>query len=106
MRVVVVLFLMILGANFAEAQSRNPLYGEPSDYLGTWHNVEVRKNQVIRIVIRPDYRDRVCVTIYGLHNGEPTKFGEYTGKFYLAKYQKEREQDNSAIHVKIDREFV
>jgi hypothetical protein len=106
MRVVVVLFLLILGTGVAEAQPRNPLYGEPSDFLGIWQNVEGRRTQVLRIVIKPDYGARVRVAIFGLRNGVPAVFGEYSGKFYVAKYPKDREEDNSAIHVKVDRDFV
>jgi hypothetical protein len=106
MRVVVVFVLFLFSVAVAHAQSRNPLYGEPSDYLGTWNNVEIRRNMVVKIVIRPEYGPRVRVTVYGLRDGEPCIFGEYRGHFYVAKYPKEREQDNSAVLVRVDREFV
>jgi hypothetical protein len=97
---------MLLSAAAVQAQPRNPLYGEPSDFLGTWNNVEVQRNMVVRIVIRQEFGHRVRVTVFGLRNGEPCVFGEYRGKFYFASYPKEREQDNSAILVRIEREFV
>jgi hypothetical protein len=106
MRVVVVLVFLLLGAAAGQAQPINPLYGEPSDFLGTWNNVEIQRNVVVRIVIRPDYGPRVRVTVYGLQNGEPCVFGEYRGRFFVAKYPKEREQDNSAVLVRVEREFV
>ncbi len=106
MRVIAVfLFLLVSGAA-VQAQPRNPLYGEPTDFYGTWNNVEVQRNIVVRIEIRPDYGRRVRVTIFGLRNGEPCVFGEYRGNFYIAKYPKDREQDNSAILVRIERDFV
>jgi hypothetical protein len=106
MRVLVVLFLFLLSAAAAQAQPRTPLYGEPSDFFGTWHNVEVDKNQVIRIEIKPYRPGFVRVVVYGLRNGEPCQLGQYRGRLYLAKYQRPREEDNSAVHVKVDREFV
>ncbi len=106
MRVIAVFVFLLLSAAAVQAQARNPLYGEPSDFLGTWNNVELQRNMVVRIEIRPEYGRRVRVTVFGLHNGEPCVFGEYRGSFYVAAYPKEREQDNSAIMVKIEREFV
>ncbi|MGA7323254.1 MAG: hypothetical protein WBX25_01930 [Rhodomicrobium sp.] len=106
MRVAVAFVFLLISAAAASAQPRNPLYGEPSDFLGTWNNVELQRNMVVRIEIRPDYNHRVRVTVYGLRNGEPCVFGDYRGKFYVAKFPKEREQDNSAIMVKVEREFV
>jgi hypothetical protein len=106
MRVAVVFVFLLLSAAAAEAQPRNPLYGEPSDFLGTWNNVELQRNMVVRIEIRQEYGRRVRVTIYGLRDGEPCVFGEYRGKFFVAKYPKEREQDNSAILIRIERDFV
>lgn len=106
MRVAVVFVLFLLSAAVADAQPRNPYYGEPSDYLGTWNNVEIRRTMVVKIVIRPEYGPRVRVTVYGLRDGEPCIFGEYRGRFYISKYPKEREQDNSAVLVHVDRDFV
>jgi hypothetical protein len=106
MRVVVVFMLLLLGAAAAQAQPRNPYYGEPSDFFGTWNNVEIQRNMVVRIEIKPDYGPRVRVIVYGIHDGEPCVFGEYRGQFYLARYPREREEDNSAVLVRVDREFV
>ncbi len=106
MRVVIVFVFLLLSAAAVQARPRNPLYGEPGDFLGTWNNVELQRNMVVRIEIRPVYGQRVRVTVYGLYNGEPCVFGDYKGKFYVAKYPKPREQDNSAILVKVNREFV
>lgn len=106
MRVIAVFVFLLLSGAVVEAQPRNPLYGEPPDFFGTWNNVEVQRNFVVRIEIRPDYGRRVRVTVFGLRNGEPCVFGEYRGYFYTTKYPKDREQDNSAIIVKIDRDFV
>jgi hypothetical protein len=107
MRVAVALLFLLLSAVAAEAQHpRNPYYGEPSDFLGTWNNVELQRNLVVRIEIRPEYGRRVRVVIFGLRNGEPCVFGEYRGAFFVAKYPKEHEQDNSAILVRVDREWV
>jgi hypothetical protein len=106
MRVLAVCVFLLLGAAAAQAQPRNPLYGEPSDFVGTWNNIELNRNMVVRIEIRPVYGHRVYVTIWGFRNGEPCRFGEYRGVLYAAKYPKEREQDNSAILVRVDREFV
>jgi hypothetical protein len=106
MRVAIVFVFLLLSAAATKAQPRNPLYGEPSDFLGTWNNIELQRNMVVRIEIRPDYGRRVRVTVFGLRDGEPCVFGEYKGKFFVAKYPKEREQDNSAILVRIERDFV
>ncbi len=106
MRVFAVFVFLLLSGAAVQAQPRNPMYGEPTDFYGTWHNVEVQRNVVVRIEIRPDYNRGIRVTVFGLHNGEPCVFGEYRGHFYFAKYPKDREQDNSAILVKIDRDFV
>jgi hypothetical protein len=106
MRVVIVWVSLLLSAAAVQAQPRNPLYGEPSDFLGTWNNVELQRNMVVRIEIRPEEGPRVRVVVFGLHNGEPCVFGEYRGRFFVAKYPKDREQDNSAVLVRIDREFV
>ena len=106
MRVAIVFLFLLLNAGEAGAQPRNPLYGEPSDFLGTWNNIELQRNMVVRIEIRPEYGRRVRVTVFGLRDGEPCVFGEYKGKFFVAKYPKEREQDNSAILVRIERDFV
>ncbi len=106
MRVLVVFVLLVLSGLAVQAQGRNPYYGEPSDFLGTWNNVELQRNMVVRIEIRPDYGPRVRVIVYGLRDGEPCVFGEYRGKFFVAKYPKEREQDNSAVLVRIEKEFV
>ncbi len=107
MRVVVVFVALLLSAAASQAQARNPLYGEPSDFLGTWNNVEIQRNLVVRIEIRPGYeRGHVRVIVYGLHDGEPCRFGEYRGRFYLANSPREREQDNSAVLVRVDQEWV
>jgi len=113
MRVIAVFVFLLLSGAAVQAQPRNPLYGEPTDFYGTWNNVEVQRNLVVRIEIRPDYGEirpdygrRVRVTVFGLHNGEPCVFGEYRGYFYIARYPKDREQDNSAILVRVDRDFV
>jgi hypothetical protein len=106
MRVATVAFVFLLLNAAAVAQPRNPLYGEPPDFLGTWNNIDLQRNIVVRIEIRPDYGRRVRVTIFGLRDGEPCVFGEYKGKFFVSKYQKEREQDNSAILVRVERDFV
>ncbi len=107
MRVAVVIAFLFLTAGAGHTQPRNPLYGEPSDFLGTWNNVELRRNMVVRIVIRPDYNKHVRVIVYGIsREGEPCVYGEYRGRFYLARQQREREQDNSAVLVKVEREFV
>jgi hypothetical protein len=106
MRVFAVFVFLLLSGAAAQAQPRNPLYGEPTDFYGTWNNVEVQRNLVVRIEIKPDSGRRVRVTVFGLHNGEPCVFGEYRGYFYMSRYPKDREQDNSAILVKIDRDFV
>lgn len=106
MRGLVVFLFLLLGVGLAQAEPRNPLYGEPSDFLGTWHNVEVRKTQVVRIVITPDYGNKVNVRIYGLCHGEPCFFGEERGHLFLARYQRDREQDNAAILVKVHKDFV
>jgi hypothetical protein len=106
MRVLVVCVFFLLSAAAVQAEPRNPYFGEPSDFLGTWNNVEIQRNVVVRIEIRPYYGPNVRVLVYGLRDGEPCFFGDYKGKFFVAKYPKEREQDNSAVLVKIDREFV
>ena len=106
MRVFAIFVFLLLGGAAVQAQPRNPMYGEPTDFYGTWHNVEVQRNVVVRIEIRPDYNGRVRVTVFGLHNGEPCVFGEYRGAFFYAKNPKDREQDNSAILVKVEKEFV
>jgi len=106
MRVIAVFVFLLISGAAVQAQPRNPLYGEPTDFYGTWNNVEVQRNLVVRIEIRPEYGRRVRVTIFGLRNGEPCVFGEYRGSFYIAKYPKDREQDNSAILVRIERDFV
>ncbi len=106
MRVAVIFVFLLLGVGSVQAQPRNPLYGEPSDFLGTWNNVELQRNMVVRIEIKPIYGRKVRVTIFGLHDGEPCVFGSYQGKFYVAKYPRDREQDNSAILVNVDRDFV
>src|SRR5215475_11980742 len=106
MRVAVALVFLLLSAAAAGAEPRNPLYGEPPDFLGTWNNIDLQRNMVVRIEIRPDYGRRVRVTVFGLRDGEPCVFGEYKGKFFLSEYPKEREQDNSAILVRVDRDFV
>lgn len=106
MRVIAIFLFLLASAAAVEAQPRNPLYGEPPDFMGTWNNVELQRNMVVRIEIRPDYRRGVWVTVYGLHNGEPCKFGEYRGRFFIASSPRDREQDNSAIMVRVEREFV
>jgi hypothetical protein len=106
MRVAVALVFLLLSGAAVEAQHRNPLYGEPSDFLGTWNNVELQRNLVVRIEIRPEYGRRVRVTIFGLRNGEPCVFGEYRGAFFVSRYPKDREADNSAILVRVEREWV
>jgi hypothetical protein len=106
MRVIVVLVAMLLSAAAPQAQARNPYFGEPSDFLGTWTNVEAQRTMVTRIEIRPDYGSRVRVIVFGIRDGEPCVFGEYRGRFYVAKSPKEREQDNSAVLVRIDQEWV
>jgi hypothetical protein len=106
MRVFAVFVFLLLGSAAAQAQPRNPLYGEPTDFYGTWNNVEIQRNLVVRIEIKPDYGRRVRVTVFGLHNGEPCVFGEYRGYFYMSRYPKDREQDNSAILVRIEKDFV
>jgi hypothetical protein len=106
MRVAIAFAFVLLTATAAGAQPRNPLYGEPPDFLGTWNNIDLQRNMVVRIEIRPDYGHRVRVTVFGLRDGEPCVFGEYKGKFFVAKYPKEREQDNSAILIRIERDFV
>ncbi len=106
MRVFAVFVFLLLSGAAVQAQPRNPMYGEPTDFYGTWHNVEVQRNVVVRIEIRPDYNRGIRVTVFGLHNGEPCVFGEYRGHFYFAKSPKDREQDNSAILVKVERDFV
>jgi hypothetical protein len=99
------MFLLLSGAT-VQAQPRSPIYGEPNDFYGTWHNVEVQKNVVVRIEIHPENNHRVRVTVFGLRNGEPCVYGEYRGHFFFAKYPKDREQDNSAILVKVEKEFA
>ncbi len=106
MRVFAVFVFLLLSGAAVQAQPRNPLYGEPTDFYGTWNNVEIQRNLVVRIEIKPDSGRRVRVTVFGLHNGEPCVFGEYRGYFYMSRYAKDREQDNSAILVKVDRDFV
>jgi hypothetical protein len=96
----------VLSCAAVQAQPQNPLYGEPSDFLGTWNNVELQRNMVVRIVIQPYYDRNVIVTIFGIHDGQPCKFGEYRGRFFVSRYPREREQDNSAVLVKVEREFV
>jgi hypothetical protein len=105
MRVFVVLVAMVLSAAASQAQARNPYLGEPGDFLGTWTNIEAQRTMVTRIEIRPD-GPRVRVIVFGLRNGEPCIFGEYRGRFFLSKYPKEREQDNSAVLVKVEHEWV
>jgi hypothetical protein len=97
---------MLLSSAASQAQARNPYFGEPSDFLGTWTNVEAQRTLVTRIEIRPEDGARVRVIVYGLHDGEPCVFGEYRGRFYISKYPKEREQDNSAVLVRIEREWI
>jgi hypothetical protein len=97
---------MLLSAAASQAQARNPYFGEPSDFLGNWTNVEAQRTMVTRIEIRPDYGSRVRVVVFGIRDGEPCVFGEYRGRLYLSKYPKEREQDNSAVLVRVDREWV
>jgi hypothetical protein len=106
MRVFAVFMFLLLSGAAVQAQPRNPMYGEPTDFYGTWHNVEVQRNVVVRIEIRPIYNRHVRVTVFGLHNGEPCVFGEYRGNFFFAKQPKDREQDNSAILVKVEKEFA
>ncbi len=112
MRVIVVLVAMLLGAAASQAQARNPYLGEPSDFLGTWTNVEAQRTMVTRIEIRPEYgsrpddASRVRVIVFGIRDGEPCVFGEYRGRLFLSKYPKEREQDNSAVLVKVEHEWV
>src|SRR5215469_775341 len=106
MRVAIVFVFLLLGAAAAEAQPRNPLYGEPPDFLGTWNNIELQRNMVVRIEIRRVFGPNVRVKIFGVRDGELCVLGEYRGKFFVAKYPKEREQDNSAILVRVDRDFV
>jgi hypothetical protein len=106
MRVIVVLVAMLLSAAASQAQARNPYFGEPSDFLGTWTNVEAQRTMVTRIEIRPEYGARVRVIVYGVRDGEPCIFGEYKGRIYISKYPREREQDNSAVLVRIDRDWI
>jgi hypothetical protein len=108
MRVAIAFVFLLLNAAAATGQPRNPLYGEPPDFLGTWNNIELQRNMVVRIEIRRDYSRTggVHVTVFGLRNGELCRFGEYKGKLFAAKYPKEREQDNSAILVRVDQDFV
>jgi hypothetical protein len=97
---------MLVSAAASQAQARNPYIGEPSDFLGTWTNVEAQRTMVTRIEIRPEYEGRVRVIVYGLRDGEPSVFGEYRGRFFVSKYPREREQDNSAVLVRIEREWI
>ena len=106
MRGFVVFLFLLLSAGFAQAESRNSGYGEPGDFLGTWHNVEIRKTQVVRIEITPEYDNRVSVRVYGLCHGEPCFFGEERGHLFLARYPREIDQDNAAILVKVHKDFV
>ncbi len=106
MRVIVVVVAMLLSAAASHAQARNPYLGEPSDFLGNWTNVEAQRTMVTRIEIRPDYESRVRVVVFGIRDGVPCVFGEYRGKLFLSRYPKEREQDNSAVLVRVDREWV
>jgi len=106
MRVIAIFVFLLLSAAAVEAQPRNPLYGEPTDFLGTWNNVELQRNLVTRIEIRPEYGHRVRVTVFGLREGEPCVFGEYRGRFFVSNYPREREQDNSAILVRVEKDFV
>ena len=104
--------IAVFRVSFAERRCRRKrspairsMASQPTFY-GTWNNVELQRNVVVRIEIRPEYGRRVRVTVFGLRNGEPCVFGEYRGNFYVAKYPKDREQDNSAILVRIERDFV
>ncbi|MBT3071228.1 hypothetical protein KKP04_10130 [Rhodomicrobium sp. Az07] len=107
MRVLVACVVLMLGAAGAQAQGRNPYYGEPTDYLGTWNNVALQRNMVVRIEIRPEHkRGGVCVTVFGLRNGEPVVFGEYRGRTFLSSYPREREQDNSAVLVHVKQPYA
>ena len=101
MRVFAVFVFLLMSGATVQAQPRNPLYGEPTDFYGTWNNVRIE-----RIEIKPQRHHRVLVTVFGLHDGEPCVFGEYKGHFYMSRYAKEREQDNSAILVRVKRKFV
>ncbi|WP_127076303.1 hypothetical protein [Rhodomicrobium lacus] len=107
MRVLVACVVLMLGAVGAQAQGRNPYYGEPTDFLGTWNNVEIQRNLVVRIEIRPERpRGGVWVTVFGLRDGEPVVFGEYRGRTFLSNSAREREQDNSAVLVRINQPYV
>jgi hypothetical protein len=106
MRVIVVFAFLVLSAAAGHAQPPNQLLGEPSDFLGTWNNVEIRRNMVVRIVIEPDYGRHVHVTVFGLRDGQPCKFGEYRGHYFVSHSPRDREQDNSAIMVRVERDFA
>lgn len=106
MRVFAVFVFLLMSGATVQAQPRNPLYGEPTDFYGTWNNVRIERNLIVRIEIKPVRAHRVRVTVFGLHDGEPCVFGEYKGRFYMSRYAKEREQDNSAILVRVKRDFV
>jgi hypothetical protein len=106
MRVFAVFVFLLLSGATVQAQPRNPLYGEANDFFGTWNNIKIERNLIVRIEIKPEHGHRVRVTVFGLHDGEPCVFGEYKGYFYMSKYPKYREQDNSAILVRVKRKFV
>ncbi len=93
----------------AQAQPRNPYYGEPPDFFGAWNNVEVQRSLVTRIEINPidgPGDPRVRVVVFGVRDGRPCVFGEFRGRFFVSKYPKEREQDNSAVLVKVEHDWV
>ncbi len=47
MRVTAIFLFLLASAAAVEAQPRNPYYGEPPDFLGTWNNVELQRNMVV-----------------------------------------------------------
>ena len=108
MRVLSTIFLLLLSAGFVQAGSRD--YeggGDPGSFLGSWRNVETQESQVTRIVIKPnDDGEGFCVEVYGLYQGEPTVFGVYRGRIFESRYPRDREQDNAAVLVKIQKPWV
>jgi hypothetical protein len=78
----------------------------PADFLGTWQNVKLNQTTIVRIVVTPLDSDEVEVRVLGLLRGRPTDFGYVRGRLFTSLYPSERDEEESAILVRVDREIV
>lgn len=105
-RALIVLLFVLTGFTSSHAERRHNHYLNPSDFIGSWHNTKFNETQVVRLEITRLEQDYFKVRVLGLRNGRPDSFGTYEGQLFYAKYGQEREQDQAALMVNVDRGYV